>query len=224
MLMEKERDKIVAYSKKLVESNLTKGTSGNISIFNKELGYIAITPSGMDYNEINIEDVVIIDLDKNVIEGDKKASSECDLHIAMYRKKEDMRAVVHTHSMYCTILACTGQKLKAIHYVLADAGVAEVPLAPYTTYGTKELADVVSEAIGDSDACLMANHGMIAGGESIEQAFSLATTCEWVAEIQWKAMCIGNPNYLDSQEILKVKNKFKSYGQTDTSTGSGYFG
>lgn len=225
MIMEEERKKIVEFSKKMLTSGLTKGTAGNISIYNKELGYMAISPSGIPYEETMAEDIVVMDLDKNIIEGHRKPSSECDLHIELYKAK-DTRSVVHTHSMYCTVLACLNQPLKAIHYVLADAGVSTVPVAPYRTYGTKELADAVCETIGTSKACLMANHGMIACGSSIESAFSLAATCEWVAEVQWKAMSVGSPIYLSDGDMEIVKNKFKGYGQkkAEGEDIKGYFG
>lgn len=225
MLMKDEREKIVEYSVKMLESGLTKGTSGNISIFNKELGYVAITPSGMNYIELTPEDVVIIDLNLNIIEGNRKPSSECNLHVEIYKTKKDIRSVVHTHSMYCTILSCLNEPLRAIHYVLADAGVSVVPVAPYKTYGTIELANAVASTIGDSYACLMKNHGMVSCGNNIESAFGLASTCEWVAEIQWKAMAVGTPHYLDDSQIDVVIKKFKGYGQdSNKDGGNGYFG
>ena len=221
--MEKERKEICAFSKKLVEDNLTKGTSGNISIINRNYNYIAITPSGMNYLKLKPEDIVIIDFDKKIIDGNRKPSSECDLHISMYKLRDNINSVVHTHSMYCTVLASMKESIKPVHYVLADVGTLEVPLAPYYTYGTEGLAESVSNTIGESKACLMENHGIITVGEDINSAFSLAATCEWVAEIQWKCLCAGTPNYLSKEDIDIVINKFKSYGQNDSSKGSNYF-
>lgn len=224
MLMQEEREKIVEFSKKLLTENLTKGTSGNISILDKKTGYIAITPSGMDYNALKLEDIVIIDFDKNIIDGIRKPSSECDLHIEMYKVKSDARSIVHTHSLYCTILSCLNVPLESVHYVLADTGVYSVPVAPYFTYGTKELADSVASTIGNSNACLMANHGMITCGKNLNEAFSLATTCEWVAEIQWHCMAVGKPNILLPNQMDIVINKFREYGQLDTDDKKSYFG
>ena len=140
MLMQEEREQIVEYGKKMSADRLTSGTSGNISIYNAEKGYMAISPSGIGYFDVKPEDVVIMDLDANIVDGDKKPSSEWALHTAMYKTKPECRAVVHTHSMYCTVFATLRQPLRAAHYVIADAGVDEVPCAPYCTYGTPELA------------------------------------------------------------------------------------
>ncbi|EHR32569.1 L-ribulose-5-phosphate 4-epimerase [Helcococcus kunzii ATCC 51366] len=215
MLMKKEREEICAYSKKLVEDNLTKGTAGNISIINREFNYIAITPSGMNYLELKPEDIVVIDMSKNIIEGNRKPSSECDLHIYMYKLRDSINSVVHTHSIYCTVLASMKQTIKPVHYVLADVGAAEVPISPYHTYGTKELAKSVYNTIGECNACLMENHGIITVGKSLNAAYGLAATCEWVSEIQWKCLCAGTPNYLSKNEIDVVIDKFKSYGQKE---------
>lgn len=213
MLMEKERRQIVEFSKRLLTDNLTKGTSGNISIYRPDLAYMAISPSGMDYNMLTPEDVVVMDLDHRVIEGARKPSSEYDLHCLVYQNRPDIASVIHTHSTYCTVLATVNQPLRAVHYVLADADSPLVPIAPYRTFGSKELAQVVVETMGQAKACLMQNHGMIACGSTIEAAYGLAATCEWVAEVQWKCLCIGQPNYLSDQEMNVVMDKFKAYGQ-----------
>lgn len=215
MLMEKERREIVEYGKQMLSSGLTKGTAGNISIYDAETGYVAISPSGIGYFDTEEEDIVIIDLNGNVIEGKRTPSSEHGLHTAIYRIKPQMRAVVHTHSTFCTTLACLNQPLKAVHYVLADAGTSCVPLVPYWTYGTPELAEAVEHTIGESNAVLLANHGMLACGETLKAAFGLATTCEWVAEIQWRCQCAGTPSILSEEQIHVVMDHFRTYGQTD---------
>ena len=213
MLMQKERELVVEYGKKLLTENLTNGTGGHISILDPETGYLAISPSGIGYFETEPEDVVIMDLDGNVVEGDRKPSSEWDLHIEMYKAKPGMNAVVHTHSMYCTVLACLGETLKSSHYILAAMGTDEIPLAPYVTYGTKELAEAAAAVIGESKACLLANHGMIGVGRDIRDAFGVAEKCEWLAEIQWRCEAVGTPNILPRDEMERVMEKFKSHGQ-----------
>lgn len=213
MLLEKERRDIVEYGKKMISEGLTSGTSGNISIYNKEKNLMAISPSGIGYFDTKPEDVVIMNLKGEVIEGDRKPSSEWALHTAMYEVKADCRAVVHTHSMYCTVFASLRQPLKAVHYVIADSGVAEVPCAPYETFGTKELAKSAAKTIGNSDAVLLANHGMLACGGDIKSAYSLASGMEYCAELQYRCMCIGKPVVLDNKEMEIVMEKFKNYGQ-----------
>ncbi len=213
MLLEKERRDIVEYGKKMISEGLTSGTSGNISIYNEEEKLMAISPSGIGYFETNPEDIVIMNLDGEVIEGNRKASSEWALHAAMYDAKANCRAVVHTHSMYCTVFASLRQPLKAVHYVIGDAGVAEVPCAPYETFGTKELAKSAARTIGNSDAVLLANHGMLACGSDIKNAYALASGMEYCAELQYRCMSIGKPVILDDKEMEIVMEKFKSYGQ-----------
>ncbi|MFA9464347.1 MAG: L-fuculose-phosphate aldolase [Velocimicrobium sp.] len=215
MLMERERQEIVEYGKKMLTSGLTKGTAGNISVYDPETGYMAISPSGVGYLDTKTEDIVIMDLNGNIIEGDRKPSSEHDLHTIVYKKKPYAKSVVHTHSMFCSTLSCLNTPLEAVHYVLADAGVPRVPVVSYRTYGTKELAEIVGEQMGKSDAALLANHGMLACGASLQSAYGLASTCEWVAELQWRCMCVGKPSVLPDEEVKVVMEHFKSYGQNE---------
>lgn len=213
MLMEKERNLIVEFGKKMVNDHLTSGTGGNISILDRKTGYMAISPSGIDYFETKPEDIVIMNLDGEVIAGKRKPSSEHNLHIALYRKKKDCNSIVHTHSMYCIVLSALNMPIKAVNYILADSWASSVPVAPYRTFGSKELADAVADTIGTCNACLMANHGLTACGSNVSTAYSLAKECEWIAEIQWRAMCIGTPNIIDDTEMENVLKKFGTYGQ-----------
>lgn len=225
MLMEDERKLITEYGKKMISSGLTTGTAGNISICDRKSGLMAITPSGIDYFEETPEDIVVMDLEGNIVEGNRKPSSEHHLHSVMYKIKQGINSVVHTHSMYCTVLSCLNVPIEAVHYVLADTGTATVPVAPYKLYGTEELAEAVGKTIGKGNAVLMANHGMLACGSSLSAAFGLAKTCEWTAEIQWKCMCAGKPNILSEEQMNEVIKKFSTYGQTvqDESSVKGYF-
>ena len=226
MLMEQARKDIVDYGKRLISDGLTNGTAGNISIFDSKCGYMAISPSGIPYADTRKENVVIMDLQGNIIEGECKPSSEYELHSVFYRQRKDINAVVHAHSMFCTTLACLGTKLKSVHYMLADAGVSTIPMAPYRTFGTKELADVVAETIGnESKGILLANHGMIACGSNIKKAFGLALTMEWCAQLQWRCMCAGIPNIISDEDMQVAMEHFKSYGQVKKDhDGGGYNG
>lgn len=214
MLMQEERELVVEYGKKMSEARLSTGTSGNISIYNAELGYMAISPSGMDYFSTKPEDIVITDLEANIVDGARKPSSEWALHTIFYKNKPDARAVVHTHSMYCTTFACLGKPIEAIHYVIGDANTDTIPCAPYQTFGTVELAEAAMKVCGESNAVLLGNHGLVVCGSSIKSAFSLAGNCEYLAELQYNAMCIGKPNILSKADMDIVMEKFKSYGQT----------
>lgn len=213
MLMKEERIAIVEYGKRLITQQLTTGTGGNISIYDPDQGLMAISPSGIDYFETTPEDVVIMNLAGEIVEGDRKPSSEKDLHIEIYKNKPAARAAVHAHAMYCTVLSCVNEPLRSIHYVLADSGSDLIPVAPYVTYGTKELALACVETMGEGNAVLMANHGMTCCGSSLASAFNLARECEWVAQLQWRAMCIGQPNILTREQMEIVMEKFKTHGQ-----------
>ncbi len=213
MLLQEEREEIVEYGKRMSGDRLAAGTSGNISIYNAEKGWMAISPSGIGYFDTKPEDVVVMDLNGDIIEGWRKPSSEWALHTAMYKAKPGCRAVVHTHSMYCTVFATLRQPLRPAHYVIADAGVDTVPCAPYCTYGTRKLAEAAVKAISDSNAVLLANHGMLACGGSLAGAYSLACGMEFCAEVEYRARTIGNPVYLSAEEMAEVLESFKSYGQ-----------
>ncbi|WP_242945167.1 class II aldolase/adducin family protein [Oribacterium sp. C9] len=211
--MKYERQQIVDYCKKMTVDHLTSGTGGNISIFDPLTGFMAISPSGINYFETKQEDIVIMTLDGQIVEGKRRPSSEHNLHIALYKKKIDISSIVHTHSMYGIVLSTLNLPIKAVDYILADAGATEVPVAPYATFGTEELAQSVANTIGEGRACLMANHGMVTCGKDIESAYNLARECEWIAEIQWRAMAVGVPNIIDDTEMRNVMQRFNDYGQ-----------
>lgn len=213
MLLEKERELIVDYGKKLLTSGLTKGTGGNISIFNREKGLMAISPSGIDYFETLPEDVVITDLDGNVVDGKRKPSSELDMHRIFYQKREDIDAVVHTHSMFSTTLATLRWSLPASNYYIAIAGGKDVRCAEYASFGTMELAVNAFEAMEDRYACFLANHGLLTGSKDLPNAFTIAEEIERCAESYYRAKSIGEPVLLTDEEVENMLVKFKSYGQ-----------
>lgn len=214
MLMREERELVVEYGKKMSSAHLSTGTSGNISIYNAEKGLMAISPSGMDYFSTQPEDVVITDLEAHVVDGARKPSSEWALHTIFYKNKPEAGAVVHTHSMYCTTFAVLGQPIRAVHYVIGDANTDEIPCAPYQTFGTVELAEAAIKVCGQSNAVLLGNHGLVVCGRDIKGAYSLACNMEYIAELQYRAMCIGTPNVLSDAAMAEVMEKFKTYGQT----------
>ena len=210
MLMQEERELVVEYGKKMSAARLSTGTSGNISIYNAEKGLVALSPSGMDYFSTTPEDVVILDLDGKVVDGKRKPSSEWALHTMFYKHKPHARAVVHTHSVYCTTLAVLGEPIRAVHYVIGDAGAAEVPCAPYQLFGTEALAEAAMEVCGKSDGVLLGNHGLVCCGKDIKGAYGLACNLEYIAEIQCRAMSIGKPNVLTEEQMTDVMVKFQT--------------
>lgn len=216
MLMEKERQLVVDYGKKMSSSGLSIGTSGNISIYDPETGYMCISPSGLGYFETEAKDIVVMDLEGNIVDGDRKPSSEHDLHTVVYRNRPEVRAVVHTHSPYATTLAGMHETLKPVHYAMMGANIYEVPLVPYVTFGTPELADAVEEALKantDTRAVLLANHGDVCFHVSIGKAFGLAENVEFTSRIQWQASCAGKPVNLTEDEFAAALDRSKTYGQ-----------
>lgn len=218
MLLQNERQDIVKYCRKLIEADLTKGTGGNISIFNRAQGLFAISPSGMDYFEMEMEDVVVMNLADEVVEGNRKPSSEFMLHRVFYEKRADIDAVVHAHSLYCTALATLREGLPASSYLVAFSG-KDVRCADYAEFGTLELAEKTFAAMRDRNAVLMANHGLLAGGGDILNAFSIAEEIEFCARVYVTARSVGKPVILSDAQMAVMIEKFKSYGQKTSKNG-----
>lgn len=213
MLLENERNLIVEYGKKLVSHGLTRGTGGNISIFNPELQLMAISPSGIDYFETKPEDVVVMNLNGEIVDGDKKPSVEHELHSIFYEKRPDIGAVVHTHSTFSVVLASLHWSIPAAFYLTALSGGTEVKCAKYATFGTRKLAENAFEAMKDRYATLLANHGLIAGGKNIASAFNIAEEIEFCAEVFYRGKCVGEPAILPDEEINGMLESFAAYGQ-----------
>ena len=216
MIMEAERQQIVDYGKKMSASGLSVGTSGNISTYDPETGYMAISPSGLGYFDTEAKDIVVMDLDGNIIDGERKPSSEHGLHTIVYKNRPEARAVVHTHSPYATTLAGMHKTLKPVHYAMMGCNVDEVPLVPYVTFGTPELAEAVGEvlrAVPDTRVVLLANHGDVCYQANLPKAFGLAENIEFTARIQWQAMCAGEAVYLTHEQMETARERSKTYGQ-----------
>lgn len=213
MLLEEERQVVVEYGKKLITAGLTRGTGGNISVLEPKSKLMAISPSGMDYFETKPEDVVIMDLNGKIVDGFRKPSSEWRMHLIFYQKREDVGAVVHTHSMFATTIATLHWEVPPASYLIAYAG-KKVPCAPYATFGTQEIADAAYDTMGrEYNAVLLANHGLIAVGPDMPSAFGTAEIIEMVCEIYYRAKCVGEPVILPDEEMELMLKKFKTYGQ-----------
>jgi L-fuculose-phosphate aldolase len=212
MMMQQQREAIVRYGCKMLTSQLTTGSGGNLSICDRAAGQVAISPSGIEYSDLQARDVVVTDLDGQLVEGRCKPSSELGFHLALYRKRPDVQAVLHTHSVYATTMACLGWEIPAVHYLVGFSG-HKVPLAPYATFGTAELARNVAEGIGACNAVLLANHGLVAVGADLGRAFNTAEEIELVARIYYQARSVGNPVILPEEEMNRVLERFATYGQ-----------
>ena len=140
-------------------------------------------------------------------------SSEWRFHRDIYRARPGVHAIVHTHSPFATTLACLDRAIPPFHYTVAAAGGRDIRCAPYATFGTQQLSDRVTAALEDRTACLLAHHGMIAVGDSLDAALALAIDVETLAEMYWRALQIGEPAQLSDAEMDVVIAKFATYGQ-----------
>lgn len=190
---------------------LSPGRSGNVSA-RFENGML-ITPTGMAYEDLKPKDIVFVDDAGGVMGGQRKPSSEWHFHLAAYAARPDRHALVHTHSMHATVLACAHKPIPAFHYMVAVAGGRDIPCVSYATFGTEALARHVAEGVKERDACLMANHGQIALGETLASALELAFDVETLAEQYFKVLLLGAAHILPDGEMDLMIEKFKSYGQ-----------
>jgi len=206
VLLESERRLVVEYAQRLRPDGLVVLTAGNLSVRDGEL--VAITPTGLDYDLLRPELVSIVGLDGRVIEGELPPSSETPLHVAAYRNAS-VRAAVHTHSPYATALSTLVHEVPPIHYLFADLG-GSIAVAPYATFGTRELAENVSEALAGRNGALLANHGTMTVGDSLDRAYGRAVLLEWLCALYYRSRLLGEPALLDADEVERVSARLRS--------------
>jgi len=214
--MKEYANSIIDASKYLIKKNLNRGASGNISIRNPKVpNFLLITPSGIDTQKLNVNDLVSIDLNGNLHSKDNKnklkPSSEWRFHCDIYRKKKDINAIVHTHSTYATAVAAVGKNLPAFNYMIAVAGGNNIRCAKYAIFGSKKLSDNAIKSLKDRKACLLANHGLITIGINLTEAIYLAEEIEELCKQYIVSQVIGKPNILSRSQMNQVIKKFKDY-------------
>jgi len=194
-------------------SGLNQGTSGNISA--RYDANMLITPSGIPYEKLRVEDIVCMSLenDEYAWKGPLKPSSEWHFHRSILQDKADLNAIVHTHSTFSTVVSIAREDIPACHYMIAAFGGNSVRCADYATFGTPELSENIRVAMIDRSACLLSNHGMIAGGNSLEKAMWAAIELETLAKQFYYAKTQGQMVVLPDDEMERVLEKFKDYGQ-----------
>jgi L-fuculose-phosphate aldolase len=185
-------------------------TSGNISARTENESFF-ITPSGVPADDLLDSKIVEVGFSGDFF-GDYKPSSEWRFHKDIYENFEDVNAVFHMHSPYCTAIACVRRTIPAFHYMVGVAGGKNIKCADYATYGTQELSDNVVRALQGRKACLLANHGMIAVGKDLKSALKLAVEVEDLAEQYYKVLQLGSPFVIEDDEMDKILEKFTSYG------------
>ncbi len=204
------REAMIATARRMNASGLNQGTSGNLSVRVEE-GFL-VTPTGMDYDALVPEDLVLMRFDGRH-EGRRHPSSEWRFHRDILASRPEVGAVLHAHSMFCTTLACLRRPIPSFHYMVAMAGGVDIRCAPYATFGTEELSRHAVAALEGRKACLLANHGMLALGKDLAGAFKLAVEVETLAGMYWRALQVGEPVLLDAAEMGVVLEKFRTYGQ-----------
>lgn len=205
----KLREQLIETAVAMNASGINRGTSGNLSA--RTDGGFLITPSGINYAELAVEDIVAMDL-KGEWAGSTKPSSEWRFHRDIYRNRADAWAIVHAHPVFCATLACLGRPIPAFHYMVAVAGGRDIRCAAYATFGTQELSDHVLAALTGRKACLMANHGLVCLEHDLPRALSLAIEIEQLAQAYHQCLTVGEPVILDDLEMARVLEKFQHYG------------
>lgn len=204
------REQLLHTARRLSELGLNRGTSGNVSVRDGD-GYL-ITPSGMAVDAMGPRDMVWMGLDGRV-EGERAPSSEWRFHRDIFVQRPEVGAVVHTHAIFATTLACQRRDIPPFHYMIAVAGGDSIRCAPYALFGSQALSDAALAALADRRACLLANHGMIALGRDLPQALDIALEVETLSEQYWRALQAGAPVLLSAQEMAEAIEQFKGYGK-----------
>ena len=207
------KESLVDISQQLVAIGLNKGTSGNVSV-RCEDGFL-ITPSGISPVDMTADTMVKMQLDGS-FEQDKKPSSEWHFHRDIFQNRPEINAVIHTHSMFATTMACLHKNIPPFHYMVAVTGGDSIRCAPYTLFGTQALSDHALIALKDRKACLLANHGMIAMGSRLDEALAVTIEVENLCEQYWRLLQVtSTPPLLTEVEMRDVFQQFKGYGKWD---------
>jgi L-fuculose-phosphate aldolase len=211
------REAVIATALAMNAAGINRGKSGNVSARWREDAFdgFLVTPTGLPYARTTRDDIVAMTM-AGAARGARQPSSEWRFHRDLYAARPDVQAIVHTHAPFATSLACMQRGIPAFHYMVAVAGGNDIRCAPYATFGTQALSDRAVAALDGRDACLLAHHGMIAVGRSLERALALAVEVETLAEMYWRALQLGEPALLPDREMALVLEQFRTYGQPDS--------
>jgi L-fuculose-phosphate aldolase len=203
------REEVLVWAQRLESAGLSLGTSGNISA--RTAAGMMVTPTARRYEELTVVDLVEVDLDGSPLAGQGVASTEWPFHASIYRRRSEAGAVVHAHPPHATALACHQLEIPPFHYMVAIAGGATIRCAGYAKPGSNELAAEVEKALGGRQACLLANHGLIALGSSVRAAFELALEVENLSRQYWLALQLGDPVLLSGAQMDEILAHFETY-------------
>lgn len=198
----------------LPKNNLVTWTGGNISVRDPETGYIVIKPSGIRYDDLRPEHMVVVNSTGAVVEGGLKPSSDTASHLYIYRARRDVNGVVHTHSPYATAFAALGKPIPVYLTAQGDEFGCPIPCAGFALIGGEEIGKLVVENIGPSTAILLKNHGVFTIGASAEAAVKSAVMVEDIAKTVWIALQIGQPDEISPDAVAKLHHRYTHiYGQ-----------
>ena len=208
-----EREAIVEYGLELLAQGLSKGTGGNVSLRSGDS--VAINPSGIAYDKIEAEDVPVVDVDGDQLVGDFEPSSETPMHTQIYRNRDDVGGIVHAHAPYATAFAMTGDAIPPSNYLVAYLG-DEIPVAGWAQPGSEELGQKVVDTLGETNSsCLLQNHGLVAVGTDLEDAFNNAVITELCAQTHYMAEGLGDPIVLSEDDMDEMMSQFEKYREQE---------
>lgn len=216
MLLPKLREQVCALHAELPKNNLVAWTSGNISARDPESNLVVIKPSGIKFPDLTPENMVIVDIDGKLIEGDYKPSSDTASHCYIYRHKPEVYGVVHTHSRYATAFAVLGREIPCVTTAMGDEFGGPIPCGGFALIGGEEIGALVVETLKDSHSpsCILQNHGVFALGKDGESAVKAAVMTEDNAAVVWIAMQMGTPLTISQSDIDKLHHRYTHiYGQ-----------
>ena len=214
MLLEEIRQELVKLHLELPKNNLVTWTGGNVSIRDPQSNLVVIKPSGVRYEDLKMSDMVVVDLDGKVVEGDLKPSSDTASHLYIYRHRPDVNGVVHTHSPYATAFAAVGRSIPVYLTAHADEFGCPIPCGGFALIGGEDIGKIVVETIGSSAAVLLKNHGVFTVGKSGEAAVKAAVMVEDIAKTVWLALQLGQPDEISPEAVQKLHYRYTHvYGQ-----------
>ncbi len=213
-MLEKLKEELVELNLELPKNHLVAWTSGNVSARDPETGLVVIKPSGVRFEDLKPEDMVVVDLDGRQVEGSLKPSSDTASHLYIYRRRADVGGIVHTHSRYATAFAALGRPIPCVLTAMADEFGGPIPCGGFALIGGEEIGRVVVESIGASPAVLLKNHGVFTIGKTGEDAVKAAVMTEDAAATVWLALQLGAPEEISAEDIAKLHHRYTNvYGQ-----------
>lgn len=213
-MLEKLKEELVQLHLELPKNNLVMWTGGNVSARDVETGLVVIKASGIRYEDMRPEHMVVVDLDGKMVEGDFKPSSDVYSHLYIYKQRADVGGVVHTHSRYATAFAAVGKAIPCVLTAMADEFGGPIPCGGFALIGDDAIGKVVVDSIGNSPAVLLKNHGVFTIGKDAMSAVKAAVMTEDVAATVWMALQIGTPDIIPQEDVDKLHHRYMNvYGQ-----------